>query len=82
MNMKLRYLLVIFTTLSVLGCSEDKPADRLDGDWDDDIKLSRHELIFDANTGVEVVTSEGTWWVADITNMLTGSIIDLRKIMA
>lgn len=72
MNMKLRYLLVIFTTLSVLGCSEDKPADRLDGDWDDDIKLSRHELIFDANTGVEVVTSEGTWWVADITNMLTG----------
>ncbi|MFR2062230.1 MAG: hypothetical protein ACLS37_10390 [Alistipes sp.] len=70
--MKLRYLLFIFTILSVWGCSEDKPVDRLDGDWDDDIKLSRHELIFDANTGTEVVTSEGTWWVADITNMLTG----------
>lgn len=70
--MKLRYLLFIFTTLSFWGCSKDNPADRLDGDWDDDIKLSRHELILDANTGVEVVTTEGLWWVADITNMLTG----------
>lgn len=39
---------------------------RKDGDWDDDIKLSKHEIVFGSDEGSEVITSEGLWWLSSV----------------
>ena len=54
-------------SLLFLSCShEENSLTRKDGDWDDDIKLSKHELVFGSDEGSEVINSEGLWWLSGV----------------
>lgn len=63
-----RYFMMTLLSLLFLSCSNDDALSRKDGDWDDDIRLSKHEIVFDANNGSEVITSEGFWWLSSVKN--------------
>ena len=57
-----RYLMMTLLSLLFLSCShEENSLTRKDGDWDDDIKLSKHEIVFGSDEGSEVINSEGLW---------------------
>ena len=54
-----RYLMMTLLSLLFLSCShEENSLTRKDGDWDDDIKLSKHEIVFGSDEGSEVINSE------------------------
>ena len=60
-----RYLMMTLLSLLFLSCShEENSLTRKDGDWDDDIKLSKHEIVFGSDEGSEVINSEGLWWLS------------------
>lgn len=51
---------LIALTLILASCS----IDRLDGDWDDNIKLSTRIVHFDKNKNTATVKTRGsTWWI-------------------
>ena len=62
-----RYLMMTLLSLLFLSCShEENSLTRKDGDWDDDIKLSKHEIVFGSDEGSEVINSEGLWWLSGV----------------
>ena len=62
-----RYLMMTLLSLLFLSCShEENSLTRKDGDWDDDIKLSKHEIVFGSDEGSEVINSEGLWRLLEL----------------
>ena len=53
-------------SLLFLSCShEENSLTRKDGDWDDDIKLSKHEIVFGSDEGSEVIMIKTNAPIAD-----------------
>ncbi len=62
-----RYVLIFLFSILLLGCSQqENDLMRKDGAWDDDIRLSKHEIVFEASNGSEVINSEGLWWLSGV----------------
>ena len=65
-----RYLMMTLLSLLFLSCShEENSLTRKDGDWDDDIKLSKHEIVF----GVEIPQSD-IWYKGNGDIHTTGEL--------
>ena len=53
--------------LYLVICAIFSCADRKEGDWDDNIKLSEKEVVITADSNAVYITTEGTsWWVHGI----------------
>lgn len=65
MNKKLTPVILTLLFLSLLSCD----VDRLDGDWDDIIKLSEREVNVTAEANTVLITTEGTWWWIDFVSL-------------
>ena len=58
MKQALKLIGLIALTLILGSCSSD----RLDGDWDDNIKLSTRAVNFNKNKNTTTITTKGEWW--------------------
>ena len=59
MNKTLLIGLFILVAGSFFSCSDTK---RKDGDWDDNIHLSKKTVEFGASADSVIITTEGNWW--------------------
>lgn len=58
--MKKLFYLFIFVSL-LFSCSDSQ---RADGDWDDNIKLSKKSVVFNAQADSIVISAKGSgWWI-------------------
>lgn len=65
--------------LSLVSCDNDKISPRREGDWDDNIKLSKKEFnISSSSSTVTVFTENDGWWLNGIR--LNNESVDLTKI--
>jgi hypothetical protein len=63
---KISSLLCFFTlTIIIYSCSDKKT---LEGDWDDNIKLSTKLVEFDSGADSVIVTTKGgSWWITGVS---------------
>jgi hypothetical protein len=76
---KLKLVGIVIILISSFSCSNsDRPA--IDGDWDDNIKLSQKEAKLTAENDSIVITTEGEWWWIDNISLNGESNFDLSGI--
>ena len=76
---KLKLVGIVIILISSFSCSNsDRPA--IDGDWDDNIKLSQKEAKLTAENDSVVITTEGEWWWIDNISLNGESNFDLSGI--
>ena len=58
--------LSIAFSISLFSCS--KVSEKKPGDWDDNIKLSTRNVVFNASADSVTIKTEGSWWgISDIS---------------
>lgn len=68
-------LLVVLTTLTIFSCDRGS----VDGKWEDNIKLSAKDIVFDKyQHSVTISTQSTSWWITDI--IYKGIAADLNGI--
>ncbi|WP_343694086.1 hypothetical protein [Flavobacterium sp.] len=78
MKLKLLMSLLGIMLLSLVSCDNDKISPRKEGDWDDNIKLSKKEFnISSSSSTVTVFTENDGWWLNGIR--LNNESVDLTK---
>ena len=64
MKQTLKLIGLIALILFLNSCKSD----RLDGDWDDNIKLSTKTVHFDKNKNTTTITTKGSsWWINGVS---------------
>ena len=67
-----RFIIICLLSIIVASCSQDdNKLESKDGDWGDVIKLSKHEVFFEADDSSQTVVSEGLWWLCRVENPQT-----------
>jgi hypothetical protein len=67
-----RFIIICLLSIIVASCSQDdNKLESKDGDWGDVIKLSKHEVFFEADDSSQTVVSEGLWWLSYVENLQT-----------
>ena len=70
--MKYRFVVICLLSLTLASCvRDDNSLNGKDGEWEDSIKLSKHEIEFEAEKGSQTVVSEGRWWLSYVENLQT-----------
>jgi hypothetical protein len=78
MKLKLLFGLLSIMLLSFVSCDNDKISPNRDGDWDDNIKLSKKEVtVTSSSNTVTIYTERDGWWLNGI--WLNNDIVDLNR---
>ena len=64
MKNSIKFLFCLFLAINLSSCSDSK-----DGDWDDNIHLSKDSATFSAQTDSITVTTGGDWWWVDAVSV-------------
>ncbi|MBB2954129.1 MULTISPECIES: hypothetical protein [Sphingobacterium] len=69
------YLVILLVGFCTISCKKN----RIDGDWDDNIKLSQKIVNFDSEASSIIITTKSTnWWLNDIS--INGKSMDITNI--
>lgn len=69
------YLVILLVGFCTISCKKN----RIDGDWDDNIKLSQKIVNFDSEESSIIITTKSTnWWLNDIS--INGKSMDITNI--
>jgi len=69
------YLVILSVGYCTISCKKN----RIDGDWDDNIKLSQKIVNFDSEASSIIITTKSTnWWLNDIS--INGKSMDITNI--
>ncbi|MGA6119891.1 hypothetical protein [Sphingobacterium anhuiense] len=69
------YLVILLVGFCTISCKKNG----IDGDWDDNIKLSQKIVNFDSEASSIIITTKSTnWWLNDIS--INGKSMDITNI--
>lgn len=69
------YFVILLVGFCTISCKKN----RIDGDWDDNIKLSQKIVNFDSEANSIIITTKSTnWWLSDIS--INGKNMDIINV--